>query len=147
MKSRRFRPFLVILLVVLAIFLIFWLTGTGRLNMADFESQRNAKLRNEMQYAMNQTNSLSRLGATSTSGALGKIRQYVHGMEVINDLNVSLYGEKGRLYDQSVFNNIYTIIDGYDAKLNSGMKINDSQAELNAAMAKLSNLTTIVLGY
>ena len=147
MKSRRFRPFLAILLGALAVFLFFWLTGAGRMDMANFESQRNAKLRSEMQYATNQTNSLSRLGATSTSGALGRIRQYVHGMEVINDLTVSIYGEAGRLYEQKVFNRIYSIIDGYDAKLNSGLKVNDSLAELNAAIEELSEQTTIVLGY
>jgi len=147
MKSCRFRPFLAILLGALAVFLFFWLTGAGRMDMANFESQRNAKLRSEMQYATNQTNSLSRLGATSTSGALGRIRQYVHGMEVINDLTVSIYGEAGRLYEQKVFNRIYSIIDGYDAKLNSGLKVNDSLAELNAAIEELSEQTTIVLGY
>ncbi|MCL1855735.1 MAG: hypothetical protein FWF86_08380 [Clostridia bacterium] len=147
MKSHRLRPLLLIFLALLAVFMIFWLSGAGKLNMADFENQRNAKLRNEMQYATNQTNSLSRLGATSTSGALGRIRQYVHGMEVINDLNVSVYGEGGRLYEQRIFHKIYDIIDSYDAKLNSGLKVNDSLAELNAAMGELSELTNVILGY
>ena len=66
---------------------------------------------------------------------------------MINDLNVSIYGERGRLYDQSLFSNIYSIIDGFDAKLNSGLKVNDSKAELTAAMEKLGERTTDILGH
>ena len=145
MKSHRSRPFLVILLLILAGYLVFRLISGGNLDVANFESQRNTKLRSEMQHALSQTNSLSNLGAASTSGALGRIRQYVHGMEVINDLNVSMYGTVGRLYEQSTFDSIYTIIDGFDAKLSSGVKVNDSVAMLRSAMDELNNLTTMIL--
>ena len=137
---------MVILLVILAAFLLFKFVGVGGINEGNFESQRNAKLRSEMQHAMSNTNSLSRLGATSTSGVLGKIRQYVHGIEVLNDLNVSMYGEVGRLYAQSEFDNIYSIIEVYDAKLVSGQKVNDSLTSLTEAIEQLSLLTNTVLG-
>ena len=146
MRSNRYRPILVILLVILAAFLLFKFVGVGGINEGNFESQRNAKLRSEMQHAMSNTNSLSRLGATSTSGVLGKIRQYVHGIEVLNDLNVSMYGEVGRLYAQSEFDNIYSIIEVYDAKLVSGQKVNDSLTSLTEAIEQLSLLTNTVLG-
>ena len=146
MRSNRYRPILVILLVILAAFLLFKFVGVGGINEGNFESQRNAKLRSEMQHAMSNTNSLSRLGATSTSGVLGKIRQYVHGIEVLNDLNVSMYGEVGRLYAQSEFDNIYSIIEVYDAKLVSGQKVNDSLTSLSEAIEQLSLLTNTVLG-
>ena len=146
MRSNRYRPILVILLVILAAFLLFKFVGVGGINGGNFESQRNAKLRSEMQHAMSNTNSLSRLGATSTSGVLGKIRQYVHGIEVLNDLNVSMYGEVGRLYAQSEFDNIYSIIEVYDAKLVSGQKVNDSLTSLTEAIEQLSLLTNTVLG-
>ena len=146
MRSNRYRPILVILLVILAAFLLFKFVGVGGINEGNFESQRNAKLRSEMQHAMSNTNSLSRLGATSTSGVLGKIRQYVHGIEVLNDLNVSMYGEVGRLYAQPEFDNIYSIIEVYDAKLVSGQKVNDSLTSLTEAIEQLSLLTNTVLG-
>ena len=130
----------------MAAFLLFKFVGVGGINEGNFESQRNAKLRSEMQHAMSNTNSLSRLGATSTSGVLGKIRQYVHGIEVLNDLNVSMYGEVGRLYAQSEFDNIYSIIEVYDAKLVSGQKVNDSLTSLTEAIEQLSLLTNTVLG-
>lgn len=145
MRSNRLRPFLIILIVIVAGFLIFNFAGFGGIDEGNFENQRNAKLRSEMQNVVNNANSLSRLGATSTSAVLGKIRQYVHGIEVINDLNIGMYGEVGRLYKQSVFDNIYAIIEVYDAKLASGQKINDSLASLAEAIDQLSLLTNDVL--
>ncbi|HNW86318.1 MAG TPA: hypothetical protein PLP25_08035 [Candidatus Limiplasma sp.] len=146
MRSNRYRPILVILIIIVAAFLLLKLVGVGGLNEANFESQRNANLRAEIQHATSQTNTLSRLGATTTSNVLGKIRQYVHGIEIINDLNVGMFGEVGRLYQQSVFDNIYNIIDAYDAKLSSGQKVSDSLTSLTAAVENLSSLTNALIG-
>ena len=77
---------------------------------------------------------------------LGKIRQYVHGIEIINDLNVSMFGEVGRLYKQTVFDNIYTIIDAYDAKLSNGQKVNDTLTALTDAIDGLGAQTTTLIG-
>lgn len=146
MRSNRLRSILILLAVIVATFLIFRLVGGGGLDEGNFENHRNAKLRNEMQHAINQTNSLSRLGSTSTSNVLGKVRQHVHGIDVINDLNVSMYGEVGRLYEETVFTNIYSIIEAYDAKLASGQKVNDSQAALMSAIESLNQTTEKILG-
>ncbi len=145
MRSNRYRPILIILGFLLAAFLLFKFVGVGGLNEENFATQRNAKIRSEMQHAVSNANNLSRLGATTTSSVLGKIRQYVHGIEVINDLNVSMYGESGRLYEQRFFENIYTIIETYDAKLVSGQKVNDSLSSLTQAIDELNNLTMTLL--
>ncbi len=147
MKSNRGRWVLVILGLLLAGFLLFKLMAGGGIDLGNFEAQRNAKLRSEMQHALSQTNSLSSLGATNTSGVLGRVRQYIHGIEVLNDLNVGMYGEVGRLYSQSAFEKIYAVIDVFDAKLVSGQKVNDSMAELRQAVEELAALTNAVLGH
>ena len=146
MKSNRYKPFLYILILALAIFIVVKLVGGSGLNEGSFEAQRNAKLRSEMQHAVSQTNSLSRLGGSSTSLALGKIRQYIHGMEVVNDLNVSIYGESGRLFEQSVFDTIYSTLDEYDAKLQSGQKTSDVQSVLMDYVTQLSESTYAAIG-
>jgi len=143
--SSRLKRILIIVLVLVADFLFFKAAGVGGINDGNFEEQRNSKLRSEVQAAVSGVNSLSRLGASSTSSMLGKIRQYVHGMEVINDLNVGMYGEVGRLYPQSVFDKVYTIIEEYDAKLSSGQKVNDSLTSLSEAVSELSAMTTTLL--
>ncbi|MDD6144135.1 MAG: hypothetical protein PUD16_11660 [bacterium] len=145
MKSNRYRPILIILLVLLAAFLLFKAAGVGGLDEANFVEQRNSKLRSEVQQAVSCVNSLSRLGSSSTSGMLGKIRQYVHGVEVINDLNVSMYGEVGRLYSQATFDSIYAIIETYEARLSSGQSVNTSLTELSEAVNDLSARTYALL--
>lgn len=146
-SSNPLIPILLIIGILLVAFLIFRMSGVGGLNETNFTNQRNAKLRSEVQYALAATNKLSRLGASSTTIELSKIRQYVHGVELINELNVSMYGEVGRLYSQSVFDNIYAILDTYDAKLASGQKVNDSLNSLTEAINNLSNMTNSILGY
>ena len=146
MRSNRYRPILVILVIIVAAFLLLKLMGVGGLNESNFENQRNAKLRSEIQHAVSQTNTLSRLGATNTSNVLGKIRMYVHGIEIINDLNISMFGEVGRLYLQTMFDNIYSIIDAYDAKLSSGQKVSDSLTSLTTSIQELSDRTVTLIG-
>ena len=72
MRSHRYRPILIILLVLLAAFLIFKVAGVGGINESNYEAQRNTRLRSEVQHAVSSVNSLSRLGASSTSAMLGR---------------------------------------------------------------------------
>ncbi len=146
-SSSPWIPILIVVGVLLAALLLFRFTGIGGVDQNNFASQRNAKLRSELQLATAATNRLSRLGASSTTIELARIRQYVHGMELINDLNVSMYGEVGRLYAQSVFDNLYAILDTYDAKLASGQKVNDPLNALTEAIAQLTATTNGLLGY
>ena len=141
MKSNRLRPILMILALVVIVIAVVKFAGGNGLNESNFVNQRNARIRNEMQHAMNQINSLSRLGATSTGGTLGRVRQYIHGVEVLNELNVSMYGEVGRLYLQNTFDQIYSIIEDYEAKLASGQKVNDSLALLTEAVSAMNDIT------
>ena len=142
----RLRPVVLIVLILLAAFLIFRMAGVGGINEGNFEAQRNSELRSEVQHAVSSVNSLSRLGSSSTSGMLGRVRQYVHGVEVINELNVGMYGEIGRLYPQSVFDGIYAIIEEYEAKLSSGQKVSDSLNSLSQAINDLNERTYVILG-
>ena len=144
--ASRLKPILIILLLLLAAFLIFKAAGVGGISEGNFVAQRNSELRSEMQHAVTSVNSLSRLGASSTYGMLARIRQYVHGVEVINELNVGMYGEVGRLYSQELFDNIYSIIEEYEAKLSSGQKVSDTLTTLSEAVNALNDRTAVVLG-
>jgi len=146
MRSHRYQPVIVIILIVIAVVVILKLVGVGSLDEGNYERQRNARLRSEVQNAVSQVNTLSRLGATTTSNTLGKIRQYVHGVEVLNELNISMYGEVGRLFQQAVFDNIYTIIDQYDSNLSTGSKVNESLTLLSEAVTTLSDSTLELIG-
>lgn len=146
MRSNRWQPIVVIAVLIIAVVVILKLAGVGSLDVGNYERQRNTRLRSETQNAITQVNTLSRLGATTTSNTLGKIRQYVHGVEVVNDLNISMYGEVGRLYQQAVFDQIYAIIDQYDANLSTGQKVNEALAQLTEAVSELNTLTLAIAG-
>ena len=146
MRSHRYQPIIILVLIIAAVFVILKLAGVGSLNESNYEQQRDQRLNSEAQSAVDQVNNLSRLGATSTSSTLGKIRQYVHGVEVLNNLNVSMYGEVGRLYPQSVFDNIYTIITQYDTNLSTGSKVNESLNLLSEAVTDLQAQTHKAIG-
>ena len=145
-RTHRFRPILVILLVLLAAFLIFKSAGVGGIDQANFETVRAKELSEEVDFAVNSVNSLSRLGASSSSAMLGRIRQYVHGVEIINELNMGVYGDVGRLYPQSTFDQIYSIIEQYEARLSSGQKVSDTLTALSEAVNDLNTRTYAVLG-
>lgn len=53
MRSNRYRPILVILIVVAAAFILLRLIGVGGLNEANFETQRTSPL--QIQHAIKQT--------------------------------------------------------------------------------------------
>ena len=144
-RSNRLRPILLILLVLGAAFAFFRLAGVGGLNESNYMTQRDLNLRREAQQAINAVNSLSRLGSSSSSAELGRLRQHIHGVGLLNNLNVGMYGEVGRLFAQSVFDNLYAIIDEYDAKLISGQRIYDSLNQLSEAVESLSAKVTDVL--
>ena len=136
---------LVIVLVLVAAFLVFKMAGVGGINAGSFEAQRNSALRSEVQMAVSSVNSLSRLGASTSGGMLGRVRQYVHGVEIVNELNVGMYGEAGRIYSQSVFDSIYSIIEEYELRLSSGQKVSDTLTALNEAVLQLQDMTYALL--
>ncbi|MBE5778867.1 MAG: hypothetical protein E7331_05985 [Clostridiales bacterium] len=144
---KRFVPILVIIGLVLLAFLIMRSTGIGGLSNANFETQRNRVIRSEMQAASSAVNSLSRLGATSTSSVLSRVRQHVHGIEVINELSVSMYGEVGRLYPAVTFEEIYGIIDSYEVCLATGQKVNEPLNRLTEAVGNLETTTNRILNF
>ena len=44
-----------------------------------------------------------------------------------------------------MFDNIYTIIEAYDAKLASGQQVSDTLTSLSEAINQLSDMTTVLL--
>ena len=74
---------------------------------------------------------------TGSSSTLGKIRQHIYSMQTINDLNVGLEGASGWMVEESVFSNLYTLLDNYETKLVTGMTTGDSQTQLLQTLTSL----------
>lgn len=140
-SDNRYKALFILAMIALIIVVVIAFAGENGIQNNNYITQRNARLRAEAQKALNSVNSLSRLGASSSSATLGKVRQYIHGMEVLNDLNVGVYGEVGRLYTQATFDRIYSHIDEYETKLTSGGKINEVLSALSADIEQLTHAT------
>ena len=76
-------------------------------------------------------------GRSGSSSTLGKIRQHIYSMQTINDLNVGLEGASGWMVEESVFSNLYTLLDNYETKLVTGMTTGDSQTQLLQTLTSL----------
>ncbi len=105
------------------------------------QTQYSERMRSEVAQAITQVNSLSRTGGSTTTNMLGKIRQHVYAMEVIQNIHVALRGTSARLVEESAFKEIYTVIDVFDDKLQTGQQTKEPQSQLSTL---LNNLQTTV---
>lgn len=97
-----------------------------------------ARAMTECSEAINQVNTLSRSGGSDTAGALGKIRANVKTVDVLSGMHQSLYGSA--YAPQSVFTEVYTIIDSYSAKLKNGTSAIDELTRLGDSLSNLQKL-------
>lgn len=88
--------------------------------------------------AMNQVNTLSRSGGSDTAAVLGKIRASIHAVDMINEMNLSLYG--GELASAEIFTELYGIIDSYSAKLKNGSATIEEQTNLADRLTVLQTM-------
>ena len=145
MRPNRLKPILILLGVVLAAFLVIRAVGVGSLDESTYDNRRNTIIRREVQSAISNANSLSPLGGSTSYPLLARVRQYVHSVEILNEMNVSLNGTVGTLFPQSTFETIYSIIDEYEAKLSAGQKVQECKTQLSEALELLSQQTQSVL--
>ena len=104
----------------------------------DAEELMVSRALTECSNAVNQVNTLSRSGGSDTAGALGKIRANVNAVDVLSGLCQTLYGHP--LAPQSVFTELYAIIDSYSAKLKNGTATIDELTRLGDALSGLQTL-------
>ncbi len=136
-SSNRLHWILHVLCIGIICFLLFRSGGVSGIDSSTFQNLVESQIRSEMELATSTANTLSRLGATTTSPTLGKIRQYVHGIEIANQFSVSVYGEVGRLIQADMFSQVYAAIDAYDTKLVSGSSVSDVLTALTDILGEL----------
>lgn len=129
---------LVIAVVILAI-----LGG----NAMRFEGKEQAlyrdRMRSEAGQAITQVNNLSRTGGSNTANLLGKLRQHIYAMQTLQQIHVGLRGNSQQILETSVFDTIYTEIDTFDARLQTGQQTKEPQTKL---LTLLTDMKTKVDG-
>lgn len=84
----------------------------------------------EANQALSQYNSLSRTGGSSSSSVLGKIRQHVYALKALEEMNDTLNGVDSRRVDETIFSRIFSILDAFEVKLQTGQSSTEQQASL-----------------
>ncbi|MDO5143381.1 MAG: hypothetical protein Q4E72_02055 [bacterium] len=98
-----------------------------------------ANLQTECDTAMTNARYLSRNASSGSNEQLAVIRSSIRTMEVINDTYSKL--ENGTmLVDQTLFNNLYTVIQNYFNRLNTGMNTADYLTDMTLQLESLQQL-------
>ena len=136
-RAERVRSIVIILLVVA-------LAGVGILGWqaiafrGDCEKGIKARALTECGAAVSQVNTLSRSGGSETSAVLGKIRANIHAVDVLSQMNQSLYGRE--LAPEASFTELYGIIDSYCAKLMNGSATIEELTNLSDRLTALQSI-------
>ncbi len=123
---------LVIAVVVLAI------VGGGAMRFeAREQTLYRERMRNEAGQAITQVNNLSRTGGSTTTNLLGKLRQHVYAMQTLQQIHVGLRGNGQQVVDVGMFDTIYSVIDAFDARLQTGQQTKEPQSQLLTLLTDL----------
>ena len=132
----------ILTLVLLIAVVVLAILGGRAMRFQNEESDLFVKrMQNEAGQALNQINYLSRTGGSTTSSVLAKIRQHVYAMQTLCDMHAGLRGSGSRFIQESVFTNLYTVLDSFESKLQSGQQVTQPQAELMEQLTALGQMT------
>lgn len=96
-------------------------------------------IQTESNESVSLVNSLSRTAGTNSSATLGRIRANVRTVETANRLYGSLEGGK-TLLPAEIFTELYTILENYSSRLQTGMNTGDLQGDLLAKLEEMQAL-------
>ena len=127
-----------LLLLVLAVIVLGILGGNAMRFEGKEQTLYRERMRNEAGQAISQVNNLSRTGGSTTTNLLGKLRQHVYAMQTMQQIHVALRGNSHQAVDASLFDTIYTVIDTFDARLQTGQQTKEPQTQLLTLLTELS---------
>lgn len=128
-KEYLFRIISLILLVALIILSV--LFARNVFNPSNEKLDQNIRLmaNNELRLAMSEAENLSRTGNSNTANSIARVKQYLHGIEVLNNLNVQTKNGV-RLVPQQLLMNSQAIIDSLYTQLQTGQTTNNELESL-----------------
>jgi hypothetical protein len=129
-----------VLMLVLAVAVVVLVILGGR--AMSFEQREQSlfgdRMRSEAGQALTLVNSLSRTGGSTTTNMLGKLRQHVYAMESIQAVHTTLRGKNTQIVEEDAFTAIYTVIDTFDSKLQTGQQTKEPLAQLLELLTDLN---------
>ncbi len=132
-----------LILLVLAVVVLAVIGGNAMRFEAREQTLFRESMRSEANQAISQVNNLSRTGGSTTANLLGKLRQHVYAMQTLQQVHVALRGAGHQVVEASLFDSIFTLIDTFDARLQTGQQTKEPQTQL---LTMLTELGTKVSG-
>ena len=123
------------LAAALAVSLAFGLPAiTARTNTHSFIVNRMAT---ECKAAFDVSQTLSLTASTNSYEKLARIRSYVYGMDMLNNVDGVMGGARGQLLDENEFVVLYSLIEAYNNQLITGMNTSSYVTDLQNRLAAL----------
>lgn len=140
----------VILLAIImfaAGFLISKMTVGGGLDSGNFQTSLYQEMRNEAKNAASAVNKLSRNNGTSSDyQTLAEVKASISSLSSLNDVNVAVNGERGRVFQVEELNNALEIINLYYSNLSTGTKVTENLTLLSETVNSLYSRIIQLLG-
>lgn len=133
-----------LLLLVLAVVVLGILGGNAMRFEAKEQTLYREHMRSEAGQAISQVNNLSRTGGSTTTNLLGKLRQHVYAMQTMQEMHVALRGNSQQTVEPSLFDTIYTVIDTFDARLQTGQQTKEPQTQLLTLLRELETKVSTI---
>ena len=129
-RSRRRALSIVCLILFVATVVLGIMAWRSMSYRSEHQILQEKRMLQEANSALSQYNSLSRTGGSSTSSVLGKIRQHVYSLKTLEEMNDTLNGVETRKVDETIFAQIFSILDAFEVKLQTGQSSTEQQAQL-----------------
>ena len=98
------------------------------------------RMQTEMGEAIRQTTTLSRNAGADSAAILARIRSYIYGIRLMNELAAAQSGMSENLLDENMLSAIQSSIDNYLAKLTTGMDTGEYQTNLQNDTTELMTM-------
>ncbi len=108
--------------------------GGGTFTMDGFEENINTMMKAEMRQAISAAEELNRSASTGTSNTLSRVRQHVHGLQVLNSMSILVHGQSGRVIPQQDLDNTQSVINSFNGQLQTGQTIGQVLSKLMEAL-------------
>ena len=138
MRLRQQAGNVIMILLAIAVVVLAIFGGNALRFEAKEQAQFRERMRAEASQAISQANNLSRTGGSTTTNLLGKLRQHVYAMEALQDVHVALRGTGSRAVESSLFETIYSVIDTFDLRLQTGQQTKEPQTQLLTLLTELN---------
>lgn len=120
MADLRFHRRVLLIICIILLAATAFLTVTlirGNYTQDKTRDQLTQRMYSACASAVDEVNRIGGITSSGTASQLSRARQYIFYMEQLNAISVSMYGESGRLAQDSAFTSLYEDLDSFEKQV------------------------------